>query len=171
MIAGLLPRSRSRNVAYTIMLAALAVALSPISIPIGIAKISPTQHMVNVLASVLIGPWWGLACAAITSAVRLMLGLGTPLAFPGSMIGVLIAGLTYQRPPDIRIAALGEALGTGVLGALAGALLVAPYIMGKELALGGLMLPFALSAGVGALLGLAALGVLRRAGLLDEPRR
>ena len=58
--------SPTRLVAYSVALAALAVALSPISIPTGIAKVSPTQHFINVIAGALVGPWWGLAVAVVT---------------------------------------------------------------------------------------------------------
>ena len=52
-------RTNTRTVARAIMLVAMGVALSPFtSIPIGIAKINPTQHFVNVVAAVLLGPWW-----------------------------------------------------------------------------------------------------------------
>ncbi|MFZ1493641.1 MAG: energy coupling factor transporter S component ThiW, partial [Candidatus Competibacter denitrificans] len=40
----------TRLVAYSVALAALAVALSPLSIPTGIAKVSPSQHFINVIA-------------------------------------------------------------------------------------------------------------------------
>ena len=82
----------TRLIAYSVALAALAVALSPISIPIGIAKVSPTQHFINVIAGALVGPWWGLAVALVTSLIRNAIGLGTPLAFPGSVFGVVLAG-------------------------------------------------------------------------------
>ena len=156
----------TRLVAYSVALAALAVALSPLSIPTGIAKISPTQHCINVLSGALVGPWWGLAVAIVTSLVRNMLGLGTPLAFPGSVFGVVLAGLAFRYTRNIYLTALGEVIGTGLIGAIAGALLVAPYLMGKDVALIVLILPFLLSSAVGAALGVAGLTVLRRLGYL-----
>ena len=90
--------SPTRLMAYSVALAALAVALSPISIPVGIARVSPSQHFINVIAGALVGPWWGLATALVTSLVRNALGLGTPLAFPGSVFGVVLAGLAFRTP-------------------------------------------------------------------------
>lgn len=163
-------RTVTRRVAYAVVLAALAIALSPISIPTGIARLSPTQHLINVLAAVLIGPWWGLGVALVTSIVRNALGLGTPLAFPGSVFGVLLAGLAFRATRNIYFAALGEIAGTGLIGALVGALLVAPYLMGRGMELFALVVPFALSSALGAALGVLGLHSLRRAGLLDEER-
>ncbi|MGB4946516.1 MAG: energy coupling factor transporter S component ThiW [Candidatus Competibacter denitrificans] len=156
----------TRLVAYSVALAALAVALSPLSIPTGIAKVSPSQHFINVIAGALVGPWWGLAVAAVTSLVRNALGLGTPLAFPGSIFGVVLAGLAYRYTHNIYFTALGEIVGTGLIGASVGALLVAPYLMGKDIALSLLILPFLLSSTVGATLGVLGLRVLRRLGYL-----
>ncbi len=160
-------RSETRRVAYAVVLAALAVALSPISIPTGIARLSPTQHLINVLAGALVGPWWGLGVALATSIVRNALGLGTPLAFPGSIFGVVLAGLLYRATRNAYLTALGEVIGTGLIGAMVGALLVAPYIMGTSIGLSVLIVPFLLSSVLGAALGVLGLIVLRRAGFLD----
>ncbi|MGQ9547015.1 MAG: energy coupling factor transporter S component ThiW [Roseiflexus sp.] len=161
-------RRQTRQLAYAIVLTALAVALSPISIPVGIAKVFPAQHMVNVLAGALIGPWWGLAVALVTSIIRNALGLGTPLAFPGSIFGVLLAGPIYRATRNIPLTVAGEVFGTGVLGALTGALLVAPYVMNRPMGITALIVPFALSSLVGAVLGALGLLVLRRTGYLER---
>jgi energy coupling factor transporter S component ThiW len=158
-------RSTTRRVAYSIILAALAVALSPISIPTGIARLSPSQHLINVLAGALVGPWWGLGVALVTSIIRNALGLGTPLAFPGSIFGVVLAGLVYRATRNAYFTAAGEIVGTGLIGATVGALIVAPYIMGRELGLFALVVPFFLSSLLGAVLGVIGLKVLHRAGL------
>lgn len=156
----------TRLLAYSVVLAALAVVLAPLSIPAGIAKISPSQHFINVIAGALVGPWWGLGCACVTSLVRNALGLGTPLAFPGSVFGVLLAGLAFRYTRNIYWTGCAEIVGTGLIGASIGALLVAPYVMGKELALAVLILPFLLSSSVGAVLGVIALRILGQRGYL-----
>lgn len=163
-LAGAIPPTRL--IAYSVALAALAVALAPISIPIGIAKVSPFQHFINVIAGALVGPWWGLAVALVTSLIRNALGLGTPLAFPGSVFGVVLAGLAFRYTRNIYFTALGEIIGTGLIGATVGALLVAPYLMGRDIALTVLILPFLLSALAGAVLGVFGLRVLRQLGYL-----
>lgn len=156
----------TRLIAYSVVLAALAVALSPVSIPVGIAKVSPFQHFINVIAGALVGPWWGLAMALVTSLIRNALGLGTLLAFPGSVFGVVLAGLAFRYTGNFYFTALGEVLGTGLIGATVGALLIAPYLMGRDIALTVLILPFLLSSLAGAALGILGLRVLRQLGYL-----
>ena len=157
----------THRVALSVVLAALAVALAPLSIPFGNARLYPAQHMVNVLAAVLVGPWWGLGVAFTTSLVRNVLGLGTPLAFPGSMFGVLLAGLAFRATRNVLFAAAGEVIGTGLIGAVVGALIVAPYIMESRMAFGALIVPFLLSSIAGAALGVLGVRILRRAGYGD----
>jgi energy-coupling factor transport system ATP-binding protein len=155
----------TRLVARAVILVALAVALAPFSsIPIGVAKINPAQHFVNVLAAVMLGPWWAAGIALVAGILRNVLGLGTLLAFPGGMIGAFLAGLFFSFSRNLYAAALGEIIGTGILGAIVSALMVAPIFMGKPMALGTLMIAFSGSTLLGAGLGVAALKFLRRAG-------
>ncbi|TDL95337.1 energy coupling factor transporter S component ThiW [Macrococcus brunensis] len=112
--------NQTRKLTLTAIMTALNVVLSQIIyVPIGPIKAFPVQHFINVLSAVLVGPWYGLAQAFLTSVIRLMFGTATPFAFPGSMIGVLLAGFLYQRYRKIGIAAIGEVIGTGIIGSLA----------------------------------------------------
>ena len=90
------------------VLIALAVALSGIYIPIGASKCFPIQHLVNVIAGTILGPWYAVAMAFITSLIRVMIGTGTLLAFPGSMCGALLAGLLYKYGKKLPFAYVGE---------------------------------------------------------------
>ena len=87
------------------MLTALAVALSTFSVPIGASKCFPIQHMVNVMAGVFLGPVYGVAIAFCTSLIRNLMGTGSLLAFPGSMVGgaALRTGLPLDRKTDRRL--------------------------------------------------------------------
>jgi energy coupling factor transporter S component ThiW len=155
----------TRNVARAVILVAIGVALSPFtSIPIGIAKINPTQHFVNVIGAVLLGPWWATGVALIIGILRNALGTGTLLAFPGGMIGAFIAGCLYRPFRNIYLGAVGEIVGTGLLGAMASAWIVAPVFMGKTMALGALIVAFSGSTIVGSILGVLGLKLLGRAG-------
>ncbi|MGB2682583.1 MAG: energy coupling factor transporter S component ThiW, partial [Candidatus Competibacter sp.] len=102
----------------------------------------------------------------VTSLVRNAVGLGTPLAFPGSIFGVVLAGLAYRHTRNVYFTALGEIIGTGLIGAVVGALVIAPYLLGKEIALALLVLPFLLSSATGAILGVIGLQMLKRLGYL-----
>jgi energy coupling factor transporter S component ThiW len=157
----------TRNVARAIILVAIGVAVSPFtSIPIGIARINPAQHFVNVVAAILLGPWWATAVALVIGILRNMMGTGTLLAFPGGLIGAFIAGYAYRYTRNIYLGALGEVLGTGLLGALVSVLIVAPLLMGKPMALGALIVAFSGSTLLGSTLGVLAIRVLERAGFV-----
>lgn len=147
------------------ILAALAVALSPVFIPVGISKCFPAQHMVNVLAAVLLGPVYAVTIAAVAGIIRNILGLGTLLAFPGGMIGAFLAGLAFRGFKNIYAAGLGEVVGTGLLGALASAWLVGPVFMGQNMALATLIIAFSGSTLGGTIIGIVALHLLRKAGI------
>ena len=163
------PRSETRRVAYAVVLVAIGIALAPYtSFPLGIAKINPTQHFINVLGAVILGPWWAVAVAGIIAVIRNALGLGTLLAFPGGMIGALLAGWGYRLVRHRYGAALGEMAGTGLIAPVVSAAFFAPVLMGKAIPLLALVPSFLGSTVVGSLLGLLALRMLTRAGILPS---
>ena len=86
-----------KKLAVSAMLTAVAVSLSGFSIPIGASKCFPVQHLANVLAGVFLGPWYGVGMAFCTSFIRNLMGTGSLLAFPGSMVGAFLGGYLYQR--------------------------------------------------------------------------
>ena len=132
---------------------AIGVALAPYtSLPVGIAKINPTQHFVNVVGAVILGPWWAALIAAIIGIIRNSMGVGTLLAFPGGMIGALLAGLFYMGTGKLWFAAAGEIIGTGILASLV-AVPYAKFLMGTESAAFFFMPPFLVSSATGAVLG------------------
>jgi energy coupling factor transporter S component ThiW len=165
-------RSNTRLVAQAIVLVAIGVALAPFtSFPVGIAKVNPTQHFVNVLGAVLLGPWWAVAIAVIIGIIRNAMGVGTLLAFPGGMIGAFLAGYVYRFTRNVYLGALGEIIGTGIIGAVVSALLVAPVFMGQTMALGALIASFLASTVVGSVIGVLALRLLERAGFVELGRQ
>ena len=158
---------KTRDIARAVILVAIAVALSPFFIPVGISKCFPAQHMVNVLSAVMLGPAYAVGIALIAGIIRNMLGLGTLLAFPGGMIGAFLAGLAYRSFKNIYMAGLGEVIGTGLLGSLVSVWIVGPLLMGKTMALVTLMVAFSLSTLGGTIIGLKALHLLRKAGIWE----
>jgi len=160
-------KTNARNVAYAVVLVAMGVALAPYtSFPIGIAKVNPTQHFVNVLGAVILGPWWAVVIAAVIGIIRNVLGVGTLLAFPGGMIGAFLAGVFYRRFRNTILAAVGEVLGTGFIAPVVSALFVAPMLMGKAIPLLALVPSFLASTIAGAVLGVLALKLLQRADMV-----
>lgn len=176
-------RSPAQRLALAATFVALGVVLSYLAIPIGPARVFPFQHVINVVAGVLIGPWYAVLVAFGISVIRGALGTGTLLAFPGSMFGALFVGYAYRwlRRP---LAAFAEPLGTVIVGGLVGYALIAgldapatllgfvranppaaqPYlgVFGGALAI---VAAFAVSSLPGATLGYLALLALRRAGI------
>jgi energy coupling factor transporter S component ThiW len=160
--------TNTRSVAYAVVLVAIGVALAPYtSFPVGIARVNPTQHFVNVLAAVLLGPFWAVVIAAIIGVIRNVLGVGTLLAFPGGMIGAFLAGILYWKSKNLILGAAGEVVGTGIIAPVVSALFVAPVLMGKMIPFFALMPSFLGSTLVGAVLGVLAVNLLRRADIIQ----
>lgn len=165
-------KTNTRQVARAVILVAIGVALAPFtSIPIGVAKINPAQHFVNVLAAVLLGPWWAVAIALIIALLRNALGVGTLLAFPGGMIGAFLAGYVYRYSRNLYLGAVGEIIGTGIIAATVSALLVAPVFLHKTVALSVLIISFSGSTIVGSVIGVLALKLLERAGYIQLAKK
>jgi NCS1 family nucleobase:cation symporter-1 len=154
----------ARKVAYAVVLTALVVVFSPFYVPVGITKIQPAQHMINVIAAVLVGPWYALAVATAAAIIRNALNLGTIFAFPGGMIGAFLAGWAYRLSRNIYLAALAEVIGTGLIASTLSALVIGPVFLKKTMALGTFILAFSASTIAGSILGVLILLGLKRAG-------
>lgn len=142
-------------------LAALLVAIGTLAshliyIPVGVAKCYPVQHTINVLSAVVLGPWYAGSIAFVISLLRNMLGTGSLLAFPGSILGAMLAGFIYQRTQNRLKATLGEVLGTGILGAIV-AYPLARFVLGKDVAAFFFVIPFLVSTLGGSIIGYAIL--------------
>ncbi len=157
---------RLKKLVISGMLAALTVALSGFSIPIGASKCFPIQHMVNVLAGVFLGPAYGVSMAFCTSLIRNLMGTGSLLAFPGSMAGAFLGAYLFQKTRKLLPAYLGEVIGTGLIGGLL-CYPVAVLLMGKEVAVFFFVVPFLMSTLAGTILAAISLAVLRRLGLFS----
>lgn len=145
------------------MLVAVAVALSSFSVPIGASKCFPIQHVCNVIAGVFLGPVYGVGMAFCTSLIRNLMGTGSLLAFPGSMVGALLCGMLYQHTRKLTAAYVGEVFGTGILGGIL-CYPVAILLMGKEAAMFAYVLPFLLSTACGTIIAIILIGALYKSG-------
>ena len=144
--------TNTKKLALAGVLTALAIVGSFLSFPVAGSKCAPVQHMVNIFAAVLLGPGWGVGIAFCASLLRNILGIGSLMAFPGSMIGALCCGLVYKKCKNLSLTCLAEALGTGILGGIA-AYPVALFLMGAAPA--GLfiyVIPFLISTVAGSIL-------------------
>lgn len=159
-----------KKLAFASLLCALAVVGSMFSVPVLGSKCAPVQHIVNVVCAVVLGPGYGVGVAFIASLLRNLLGLGSLLAFPGSMIGALLSGLAYKKWNSISLASLGEVFGTSVLGGLC-AWPIAILLMGKsagDVAFYAYIVPFLISTAVGSIIAWAFLAVLKKANVLQS---
>ena len=100
------------------VLCAVTVVGSMFSFPVFGSKCAPVQHMVNILCAVLLGPWWGVGVAFVASLLRNLLGLGSLMAFPGSMCGALLCGVVFWKWKELIPTLVAEVFGTGVIGGL-----------------------------------------------------
>ncbi|MTV81557.1 energy coupling factor transporter S component ThiW [Secundilactobacillus folii] len=146
---------------YYLTLTSVLVALGVIGgslfeFTVGVAKVAPMQHLINVVSGALLGPWWAVTQAFLTSLVRNLLGTGTILAFPGSMFGAFLSGLFFKYTKKLLAAVFGELIGTGIIGAFA-AYPLAAWLLGAKGALWLFVPSFFLSALVGAIVGYALL--------------
>ena len=159
-----------KKLALAGMLCALAVVGSVFSFPIFGSKCAPVQHIVNILGAVLLGPYWGLGVAFVASLLRNLLGLGSLMAFPGSMFGALLCGVVYHKTQKLLPTLVGEVFGTSILGGLC-AYPVAILLMGKsagDIAFYAYIVPFLVSTAGGAVIAGVLLAALQRSGALHS---
>ncbi|WP_160718894.1 energy coupling factor transporter S component ThiW [Bacillus sp. USDA818B3_A] len=154
------------NKTYKLTLTAMMVAIGTITsnlvaIPIGFTKVFPMQHFLNVLSAVLLGPYYAVAQAFLVSLIRNLMGTGSIFAFPGSMVGALLASLLFLKTKKIYLAFVGEVIGTGILGALV-SYPIATLLLGQKATLFGFIPLFIFSSFAGALLGFVVLTVFLR---------
>ena len=159
-----------KKLALAGMFCALAVVGSVFSFPIFGSKCAPVQHMVNILCAVLLGPYYGVGVAFVASLLRNLLGLGSLMAFPGSMFGALLCGLTYHKAKQLLPTLVAEVFGTSILGGLC-AYPVAILLMGKsagDIAFYAYIIPFLVSPAGGAVIAGVLLFSLQRSGALHS---
>ncbi|CRK80877.1 energy coupling factor transporter S component ThiW [Neobacillus massiliamazoniensis] len=154
------------NKTYKLTLTAMMIAIGTISsnlfyIPIGFTKVFPVQHFLNVISAVLLGPYYAVAQAFCVSLLRNMMGTGSIFAFPGSMVGALLASLLYWKTKKIYFAFIGEVVGTGIIGAIL-CYPLATLFLGQKATLFGFIPLFIFSSFAGALLGFVILTVFLR---------
>lgn len=161
-------KTNTKKLAIAGVFCAVAVVGSLFSFPVFGSKCSPVQHMVNILCAVLLGPGYGVGAAFAAALIRNLLGLGSLMAFPGSMFGALVCGIVYAKTGSIWGTLLGEVSGTAILGGLC-AYPVAIFFMGQNaagLAFYAYVIPFLISTAGGAIIAAVILYSLKKTGVL-----
>ncbi len=98
------------------MLVAIGVVISPI---LRFEGMCPMAHLINIVCSVLLGPWYSLLCATLIGIIRMAVMGIPPLALTGAVFGAFLSGVFYRGSKGkIAFAVLGEIIGTGIIGAV-----------------------------------------------------
>lgn len=99
------------------MFVSIGVVISPI---LRFEGFAPTAHFVNVVCSVLLGPWYSLLNAVLTAFIRMSLLSIPPLAITGQVFGAFLSGFLYRKTNgSILACVIGEIIGTGIIGSIA----------------------------------------------------
>ncbi len=148
------------------MMVAIGVVISPI---LRIEGMCPTAHLINVVCSVLLGPWYSLLCATLIGVIRMIFMAIPPLALTGAVFGAFLSGVLYQvSGGKIIMAVVGEVVGTGIIGSII-SYPVMTFLWGKEgLALFYYTPMFVSATIVGGMTGYIFLKALSKAGLLAK---
>lgn len=158
------------KLAIASLLCATAVVGSLFSFPVFGSKCAPIQHVVNLICAFLLGPTYGVGVAFCASLIRNIFGLGTFLAFPGSIFGALLCGLVYKKFKKILPTLLAEVFGTAVLGGLC-AYPVAILLTNQDSAkitFYTYIIPFLISTAAGAFISALIIYPLNRTGILAK---
>ena len=163
-------KGNTKKLAIAGVFCVVAVVGSLFSFPVFGSKCAPVQHMINILCAVLLGPGYGIGVAFVASLLRNILGIGSLLAFPGSMFGALLCGLVYKNTKHILPTLFGEVFGTAILGGGC-AYPVAILFMGQSvvgLAFYAYIIPFLISTVAGAILSGILIYSLKKANVLQH---
>ena len=175
---------QAKKLALVSIFSALAVVIAPVAYFDFVGtKAYPTQHTVNALLGVLVGPLWAAVAAVIIGIIRIALGIGSVYAFPGGIPGGVIVGVGYlflkrlTQNEKIRLtSALTEPIGTVLVGATLSLYLIGPWIQTQaildKLSEHGPLLAYVVFAGgwaiscvPGCILGFSILLILNRVGI------
>ena len=160
------------KIALAGMFTAVAVVGSMLQFPVFGSQCAPVQHMVNVICAVFLGPGYGVAVAFLASLLRNIFGLGSLLAFPGSMCGALLCGLVYWKTKNLPATLCAEVFGTGIIGGLL-SYPIAIAFMGKvagSIGYTAYVVPFLISTVAGSILAGILVKALEKGGVLKALR-
>ncbi|MDD3278823.1 MAG: energy coupling factor transporter S component ThiW [Lachnospiraceae bacterium] len=159
-------RTRLLRMVMLAMIVAVGVVISPI---LRIEGMCPTAHFINIVCSVLLGPWYSLACAVMIGVIRMMFMGIPPLALTGAVFGAFLSGVFYRLSKGrIICGVLGEIFGTGIIGSIVSYPVMA-FLMGREGLTAFFYTPMFLAATtLGGIVAYLFLKALSQAGLLAK---
>ena len=156
------PLLATRKLVLTALLACLSFMLCTF---VYFPAMAPFQHFVDVIAAVLLGPWYGFAAALLCGILRMLSGR-TIQSVTGAIFGPILGGLLYRKTKNVWLVWVGEVIGTGFCGAMASYPLMRLFY-GLDAQSPFYYIPFYTpSAMVGGAMGLAVVLILKRSGVL-----
>ena len=109
-------KNRLIKMTFLAMMIAIGVVISPI---LRVEGMCPMAHLINIVCSVMMGPWYSLVCATLIGIIRMMFMGIPPLALTGAVFGAFLSGMLYRVSGGRMIfAVVGEVIGTGIIGAI-----------------------------------------------------
>ncbi len=154
----------TKKLVLTAMFACMAFVLNTF---VYFPAMAPFQHFVDVLAAVLVGPWYACASAFLCGLMRMACGR-TIQAVTGAVFGPILGGLIYRGTKNIYLVFVGEVVGTDLCGALASYPLMKLFY-GLDVQSPFYYIPFYTPAAmVGAGMGVSVLLILKRSGVLGQ---
>ena len=155
-------KCKTNKLVMTAMLACMAFVLNTF---VYFPAMAPFQHFMNVMAAVLLGPWYACAAAFLCGILRMMSGR-TIQAVAGAVFGPILGGLLYRKTKSLWLTLVGEVIGTGIIGAIVSYPLM-KWFYGLDAQQWYYYIPFYTpSAVVGAAMGVAAILILQKNGML-----
>lgn len=108
--------NKIQKITLLALMIALDVVLSPI---MRIEGMAPMSSVINIIAGVLLGPFYGSVMAGVCGIIRMtMLGI-PPLALTGAVFGAFLAGWGYRLTGGrVWGSMAGEIIGTGIVGSI-----------------------------------------------------
>ena len=154
-------KTNSKKLALAGVLCAVAVVGSMLQFPVFGSQCAPVQHMVNVICAVF-----------LASLLRNIFGLGSLLAFPGSMCGALLCGLVYWKTRNLPATLAGEVFGTGIIGGLLSYPMAVAFmgVVAGSIAFYAYVVPFLVSTVGGSILAGILVFTLQKSGALKSMR-
>ena len=112
------------------------------------------------------------AVAFLASLLRNIFGLGSLLAFPGSMCGALLCGLVYWKTRNLPATLAGEVFGTGIIGGLLSYPVAVAFmgVVAGSIAFYAYVVPFLVSTVGGSILAGILVFTLQKSGALKSMR-
>ena len=162
--------NRTLRLTLAALLTAVAVVGSLFSFPVFSSKCSPVQHMVNVICGILLGPWYAFGAGFLAALIRNLFGLGSLLAFPGSMCGSLLCGFVWKYSKKLLPTLVGEVFGTGIIGGLLAYPIAVTFMGVSSVSVGftAYVVPFLISTIAGSIIAGVIIFALQKNGTLNS---